>query len=310
MATLPTSIEHVKTPPLKCQGIKTKLVPFIFEHIQWENRAKGRWIEPFLGSGVVVLNLAPKRALLVDTNQHIITLYQSIQRGEITARTVRGFLQQEGTKLAQRGGDFYYDVRERFNSGGDPLDFLFLNRSCFNGVMRFNKHGKFNVPFGHKPNRFSKAYITKIVNQVAWVEQQMRGKDWEFRAASWESALAEATPQDFVYLDPPYIGRHTDYYTTWGKEEARHLASVAKQLESGFALSMWLQNRYRKNDDLEQSWTGLALRTYSHFYHVGSKEAYRNEIQEALLIKPGYIAPQQDKHPLQHPTQATLPSVA
>lgn len=183
MKKLPRRVDHVGTPPLKCQGIKTKLVPFIFQHIKWSNENDGRWIEPFIGSGVVALNLAPQRAVLADSNPHVINLYRAIQRGEINSDVVREFLGEEGRKLSLRGADYYYAVRARFNISGSPFDFLFLNRSCFNGVLRFNKSGKFNVPFGHKPQRFSKAYITKIANQVNWTAKQMAGKEIDWRVA-------------------------------------------------------------------------------------------------------------------------------
>src|SRR5215210_1344336 len=154
MNQLPSQIIHAKAPPIKCQGIKTKLIPFIFSSIDWAPTIEARWIEPFLGSGVVALNLAPQQALLCDTNQHIIAFYKSIQSGELTSESVREFLVSEGKKLAKQGADYYYKVRDRFNTYGSSFDFLFLNRSCFNGVMRFNSKGKFNVPFGHKPQRF------------------------------------------------------------------------------------------------------------------------------------------------------------
>ncbi len=291
MSRLPCSIGHVGVPPIKCQGIKTKLLPFIFRNIKWDAPGGARWIEPFLGSGVVAFNLATERALLADTNRHIIGLYQAIQRGELTQTTVREFLLSEGKKLNAGGAEYYYTVRERFNKEGVPLDFLFLNRSCFNGVMRFNRQGEFNVPFGHKPQRFTAAYITKIVNQVGWVARQMRGKAWEFRVAGWEELLAEARANDFVYLDPPYIGRHTDYYNAWDEEQAARLAQAARALPCGFALSMWLENRHRKNTHIEAFWSGLEVRVCSHFYHVGSSEDYRNAMDEALIIKAGFAAP-------------------
>lgn len=291
MNKLPYSIEHVKAPPVKCQGIKTKLIPFIFGSLQWSMSARSRWIEPFLGSGVVALNLAPDAALLCDTNRHIIGLYQAIQSGEITGEIVREHLICEGRKLSEAGESYYYEVRTRFNKEGSPLDFLFLNRSCFNGVMRFNRQGKFNVPFGHKPQRFAQAYITKITNQINWAARQMRGKDWEFRVAPWQETLSEARPEDFVYLDPPYVGRHTDYYNSWSEQEAEQLAAVTQKLPCGFALSMWLENRYRKNIHLEQCWSDLEMRLFTHFYHVGSNEKLRNAMEEALVIKPGYVAP-------------------
>lgn len=291
MNQLPLKLTHAKAPPIKCQGIKTKLVPFIFGSIEWTPTDKARWIEPFLGSGVVALNLAPPRALLADTNQHIIAFYQAIQRGELTRGAVHDFLISEGKKLAAQGADYYYEVRERFNTHGSSYDFLFLNRSCFNGVMRFNSQGRFNVPFGHKPQRFTQAYITKIANQVNWAAKQMRDKDWEFRVAQWDETLAEARPDDFVYLDPPYIGRHTDYYNSWNEAEATNLAGAVQRLSCGFALSMWFENRYRKNSHLEECWAGLDVRVCSHFYHVGSAETLRNEMDEALVIKPGFATP-------------------
>lgn len=295
MPDLPFQIAHVGVPPIKCQGIKTKLVPFLFSSIRWAATSKARWIEPFLGSGVVALNLAPERALLTDTNRHLIEFYKAIQSGTLNRTTVRDFLVCEGQKLEAGGADHYYEVRQRFNSSSSPSDFLFLNRSCFNGVMRFNRHGAFNVPFGHKPQRFSKAYITKIVNQVGWAAKQMQGKDWEFRATTWEEVLREAQPEDFVYMDPPYIGRHADYYNAWNESEAQRLAQSAKELPSGFALSMWLENRHRKNKHIAQCWSDLELRVCSHFYHVGSTEALRNEMEEALLIKPGFASPDSGK---------------
>ncbi|HEY9896851.1 MAG TPA: DNA adenine methylase, partial [Candidatus Sericytochromatia bacterium] len=125
---------HVKVPPIKCQGIKTKLVPFILSQIQWVEAAQSKWIEPFLGSGVVAFNLAPKRSLLTDTNQHLIAFYQSIQTDDINRKIVAEFLQDQGDRLLIIGADYYYEVRDRFNRSASPLDFLFLNRSCFNGV--------------------------------------------------------------------------------------------------------------------------------------------------------------------------------
>ena len=155
---------RVLVPPIKCQGIKTKLVPLILRMI--ERNHESLWVEPFLGSGVVALNVAPARALLADANPHVVRFYKAIQDGSIDGPTTRAFLQREGYFLSEKGKAYYYEVRERFNSTHEPLDFLFLNRSCFNGVIRFNKSGGFNVPFGHKPQRFAPAYVTKIVNQI------------------------------------------------------------------------------------------------------------------------------------------------
>ncbi|ABY36538.1 MAG TPA: DNA adenine methylase [Chloroflexus aurantiacus] len=283
---LPRTVQRVIVPPIKCQGIKTKLTKFILSNISWHGQ--GRWIEPFLGSGAVLFNVQPDYAIVNDINPHIIRLYQMIYEGKIFPETVRKYLTEEGKKLLLKGEDYYYFVRERFNKSGDPLDFIFLNRSCFNGVMRFNKKGEFNVPFCRKTDRFRQAYITKIVNQITQIRNIMKGKAWEFRIGDWRDCLHHVTPDDFVYLDPPYIGRHTDYYQQWTEHDAAELATVTQHLPCGFALSMWKENRYRQNQHIAQYWNGLIERTVSHFYHVGSTEDLRNEMEEALLIKPGF----------------------
>lgn len=283
---LPRFVERVGVPPIKIQGIKTKLVPFILANIEWNG--KGRWIEPFVGSGVVAFNVAPESALLCDSNVHIINFYKALQDRSITVEEIESFLQGEGKKLSMKGVEYYYAVRDRFNKHKSPLDFLFLNRSCFNGVIRFNGKGFFNTPFGHKPERFSRSYITKICNQVRWVVKQMSDKDWEFAIMPWRLALDSAKSDDFVYLDPPYIGRHTDYYNCWAEKDAEDLALEAQNLKGGFALSMWLENKYRKNEHIEKSWSGNTIRTMTHFYHVGSTEDLRNDMEEALVIKPDF----------------------
>jgi len=88
-------------PPLKCQGIKTKLVGEIGRVAQTQNFQ--RWVEPFCGSCVVALNVQPKIALLGDSNIHIIRLYQEIQNGNLTAALAKAFLVEEGSKLKKEG---------------------------------------------------------------------------------------------------------------------------------------------------------------------------------------------------------------
>jgi DNA adenine methylase len=245
-----------------------------------------------MGSGVVLFSVQPQRAIVNDINPHIINFYHRLADGSLTPAMVREHLTAEGNELGIQGEDHYYYVRNRFNQTADPLDFLFLSRACFNGVMRFNRKGEFNVPFCRKPDRFRSAYITKIVNQATAVCKVMKGKEWEFRSEDWRNCLSDLNQEDFVYLDPPYIGRHTDYFNRWAEEDAIALAAVAENLPCGFALSMWKQNEYRANQHL-QNWRGTEERTVRHFYHVGSTESLRHEMEEALLIRQGYAAPLQ-----------------
>ena len=270
-------------PPLKCQGIKTKLAGEICRLAQ--TQVFERWVEPFCGSGVVALNFQPKRAFLNDSNIHIIRLYQEIQNGSLTPGTAKSFLTDEGDKLRTGGEAYYYAVRERFNAAPTSLDFLFLNRSCFNGVMRFNRHGKSNVPYGHKSGRFTQAYVTKITNQIRRISEVISACDWRFASADFRQTLASARSGDLVYADPPYAGRHVDYFNSWSAADEAELADILKQLPCRFILSTWHSNEFRKNRLVQENWNEppfhLLLR--QHFYHVGSTEDLRHPMIEALI---------------------------
>lgn len=271
----------VKAPPIKSQGIKTKLVSLIKKCLP---EYRGKYIEPFMGTGVVAFNLLPEEAVLADSNPHLINFYQSLKQGKFTSKIVRNYLEDEGEKLLKKGGDHYYFIRERFNKTGDPLDFLFLSRSCFNGMMRFNKSGGYNVPFCKKNNRFAKSYVTKIVNQVKYVEDVLSQRDWEFLNISYDETINLATADDFVYCDPPYVGRHVDYFDSWDQENEQKLHDALTNSGVKFMLSTWHSNKFRENECLSDIWGEFSFVTKEHFYHVGGKESNRNSMLEALVL--------------------------
>jgi len=280
----------VSIPPLKSQGIKAKLVPWIKSILP--KNFSGLWIEPFMGTGVVAFNLAPDRALLCDSNPHLIEFYSALAKQEITADIVRDYLTKEGAKLLEQGESHYYEIRDRFNRNHHPLDFLFLNRAGFNGMIRFNKKGEFNIPFCRKPQRFSKAYITKIVNQVAHVSHLLGLKDFTFKRQDFSKALVEGESKDLIYCDPPYIERHVDYYNGWSEEQEETLFRGLAKTSSKFILSTWHHNNFRKNSYIDDLWSKYNIYTREHFYHVGARETNRNPMVEALVTN--YV-PRQDK---------------
>lgn len=275
-------LEKVHVPPIKIQGIKTKMVQIISENVYLTKSSI--WYEPFMGSGVVGLNLAPRKAVFSDINPHVIAFYNAIKSGEITSQIAREYLEYEGTLLKEKDGVHYYAIRDRFNETQNPLDFLFLNRSCFNGMIRFNRNYKYNVPYGHKPERFSKAYITKIVNQIKWLETIFPENDWEFTCCSFEETISRAGENDFIYCDPPYIGRHVDYYDSWDEQSELALRNALYLSDAKFMLSTWDNNKYRNNGYIEQYWAECHKINKEHFYHIGAKESNRNSITEALLM--------------------------
>ncbi len=272
----------VFVPPLKIQGIKTKLVPMIRKYVILDHDTV--WIEPFTGSGVVGFNVAPYNAIFADTNPHVINFYKQIQNGIITPHVVKIFLEKEGEKLSKGDVDYYLCVRKRFNQEHNPLDFLFLNRSCFNGMMRFNKENNFNVPYGHKPDRFSKAYITKITNQVEYVTAKIKSNNWSFICQTFEKTIQLANSKSFIYCDPPYIGRHVDYYDSWDEKSEYLLCDCLVKSKSKFMLSTWESTKYRNNEYMAKVWSFCNKETKEHFYHIGAKEMNRNSVTEALLM--------------------------
>ncbi len=272
---------RIFVPPIKCQGIKTKLVSWIKDCLDFNY--EGIWIEPFFGSGVVGFNIRPKKAIFADTNPHLINFYINIQNKKITPGIVREFLEIEGNNLQKKGSEHYYEIRNRFNVNFDSLDFIFLNRACFNGMIRFNKNGKFNVPFCKKDNRFSKAYITKIVNQVDNIRKLIQNHDWTFIVQDFRETIKFARDSDLIYCDPPYIERHVDYYNGWSEIEENQLFTALSHTKSKFILSTWHSNKYRENEYLKTLWSNYYMVTKSHFYHVGASEDNRNEMLEALV---------------------------
>lgn len=273
-------MRRIVLPPLKSQGIKSKLVPWIQSFVPVN--VTGRWIEPFLGTGAVAFNSGFKSALLADINPYTIEFYKRIQQGLIHPASVRAYLEKEGSLLVSAGDAHFRYIRNRFNIDHDPLDLLFMSRAGFNGLMRFNKRGEWNVPFCKKPNRFSKSYVTKIVNQVQDTASIIQ-PNWEFRVSSFEEIIREASINDIIYCDPPYIGRHVDYFNGWNEDNERQLFDLLSSTPALFILSTWHHNDYRENRMIQRFWSRFNIVTRDYFYHAGGRIENRKPVVEALV---------------------------
>lgn len=111
--------------------------------------------------------------------------------------------------LQQQGHTYFYEVREKFNQDRDPVDFLFLTRTCVNGLVRFNQAGEFNNSLHHTrpgihPDRFE-----SVVRAWSAVIQNL-----EFEACDYRDSLKSVREGDFVFLDPPYVGTRGRYLPT------------------------------------------------------------------------------------------------
>ena len=280
----------VIVPPIKSQGIKTKLVPWIIDlilqsglDIRYVN-----WIEPFFGTGVVGFNtpVGGKR-IVGDTNPHIIGFYNAVMEGEVTPQNMRTYLEYANRLLstAEEDGYVYYrEVKDRFNQEYNPFDFIFLSRAGFNGMMRFNRRGQWNIPFCKKPDRFAPAYITKICNQVEKIQRVIRCNNWEFNNVSFVETIQRAQEGDIIYCDPPYYGRYVDYYNGWTEDDEIALFEALQNTPAHFILSTWHHNEYRENEMMVRLWNNFNVETKEHFYHGGGHIENRHSMVEALVF--------------------------
>ena len=177
-------------PPLKWAGGKRWLVPHLVE--LWKVHQGRRLVEPFCGGLAVALSMRPKRALLNDINPHAVHFYSWLKRG----LKVNDRLEFDNREA------LFYEHRSRFNqlisNGGAKSAeaaalFYYLNRTCYNGLCRFNSSGQFNVPFG----RYKRINYKRDFSSY----RSILG-NWQFSTGDFEQVSVE--PDDFVYADPPY----------------------------------------------------------------------------------------------------------
>ena len=185
---------------------------------------------------------------------------------------------------ADHGYAHFRLVRDRFNFEHSPYDFIFLSRAGFNGMMRFNRHGDWNIPFCKKPDRFAPAYITKICNQIQHTACIIRQKEWEFNNVDFLQTIERAEDGDLIYCDPPYYGRYVDYYNGWTEEDEFALFEALSHTPAKFILSTWHHNDYRTNNMIERYWKHFNITTKDHFYHNGGNLENRHSVVEALVF--------------------------
>lgn len=182
-------------PPLKWAGGKRWLLPYLAP--LWESHSTRRYVEPFCGGLAAPLGLRPKRALLNDINPHLINFYSYLQCGlELTVA-----MENEEQSFYRHRSRFNQLIKEgEWQSAEAAQLFYYLNRTCFNGLCRFNQSGEFNVPFGtHK----SIAYATSFARFKLIFE------NWGFTNRDIGALQIEA--DDFIYADPPYDVEFTTY---------------------------------------------------------------------------------------------------
>lgn len=182
-------------PFLKWPGGKRWLAE---RHLHMFPKTYGNYFEPFLGGAAVFFALTPEDAYLSDANGELINAYNRIKHdwAKVEQRLARLHMKHDS--------DFYYKMRKK--NPTDPVAravrFLYLNRTCFNGIYRVNKEGRFNVPIGTKDEvSFEDGYLEKVARAL---------KNARIRKRDFAVAIGQAQEGDFVFIDPPYTVMHNN----------------------------------------------------------------------------------------------------
>lgn len=187
-------------PFIKWAGGKRKFAQSIAESI---GDIQGRYYEPFLGSGAVLLYIKPRHATCSDVNQELINLYSVVKNHHIgLIRLLKSCFVQQHSK------DFYYEVRQWDRNKAEyrkrtdvqrAARFMYLNKTCYNGIWRVNRLGHNNVPMGR--------YVSpNILNEedIKAAHRYFNEMDVSFASLDYKECVANAAAGDFVYFDPPY----------------------------------------------------------------------------------------------------------
>lgn len=219
--------DKIAKPFLKWAGGKTQLISAIERSLPDEiANDKFTYIEPFVGSGAVLfwmLNNFPKmeKAVINDINEDLINTYKTIASKPKELISILQQLQNEFHALETNPEEkkaYYYQKRELYNKREEELIgqaalFIFLNRTCFNGLYRVNRKNEYNVPMGSykKPTICDKENIVAVSQALQKVE---------ILCGDYEKTLNEATPNSFFYFDPPYKPlSKTSSFNAYAKDE-------------------------------------------------------------------------------------------
>ena len=180
-----------------------------------------RYIEPFLGSGAVFFSLIPSNAILADINKDLINLYMVMKNNPKALKREMVLHQQKHNET------YYYQVRDTI-----PIDnierasrLLYLNRTCYNGMYRVNKQGKFNVPIGTKNNCIYDINLFEKYSEYL--------KKATFLCGDFATTINKAGKGDLVFADPPYVSannssfiKYSDKLFCWEDQLRLHTALV------------------------------------------------------------------------------------
>ena len=248
-----------------------------------------RYHEPFLGGGAVFFGLQPKLATLSDTNTWLINFYEHLRQtperlAEITLELGKKF----NSKRAEQRRSFYYEIREEFNRTKTAnlltaANFLFLNKTAFNGIYRENSKGQFNVPFNQAENEIG------FIQLEEWGQAAACLQNADIHCGGFETALSNVKPQDLVYFDPPYVplsetASFTGYSSKGFDENMQlELINVAKNIRD-LGAHVVLSNSYTPWVVENYTKSGFRVEEILARRMVAAKSSSRAAVSEAVIL--------------------------
>ena len=232
-------------PMVKYRGGKSKEIPHFESYFP---SSFDMYYEPFFGGGAVFFYLQPQKAIINDINARLMNFYREMQQNYATARCQLDHLQriyennqaaymqlkkQNPTERVENKNEaLYYRIRDMYNQKIpteylDSVLYFFINKTAYSGMIRYNAQGEYNVPFGRYQN-----FNTRLITE----EHSLLLQNAEIRTGDYTTSFAEASENDFMFLDPPYDCIFNDYGNTLAKngfDEAEHrrLASAFSELK-------------------------------------------------------------------------------
>lgn len=221
--------------PIPYQGSKRTLAPIISNYIPNDIDS---WFEPFAGSAAMSIWVAryrnPKRIVLGDSLSAIAELWKTIlaQPQKVAAR-----YEEIWTGQAHDDAGYFNHIRDRFNRGQDPVDLLYLLCRCVKNAVRFNAKGNFTQSVDKRRLGMSPDKMRRAIEGASGL---LAGKT-EVRGGDWRDTTVDASPCDYIYMDPPYLGTSIGRdrrYAEWMSQE-RLIAGLRelRRRELRFALS-------------------------------------------------------------------------
>ena len=206
----------IPRPFVKWAGSKSRILPYLKKHIP--NRFE-RYFEPFLGGGAFFFYLSKVysqkfNAILSDLNEELINSFLVV-RNHISELV--SLLRIHQDRYDRNPEQYYYHVRNKeipSDSVERAARTIFLNKTCYNGLYRVNKQGKFNVPFGtYKNPKICDEQNLKAVNSL------LNNMNIDLQVADYQIVLQKTNELDFIYLDPPYFpSTKTQNFTSYTPE--------------------------------------------------------------------------------------------